>query len=62
MTDTGTGTGTGRGTWVDQALREHEEHAAPEHAGPQPAAASDREQQVLDRIDKARRRRPRGTW
>ena len=59
-----TGTGTGRGTWVDQALREHEEHAGHEHAGPQPhgaagSAASDREQQVLDRIDRARRRRPR---
>ena len=59
-----TGTGTGRGSWVDQALREHEEHAAAEHAGPlprgvQPGAAPDREQQVLDRIDRARRRRPR---
>ena len=57
MTDAGTG--SGRGTWVDQALREHQEHAAPEHAGPQSGAASDREQQVLDRIDKARRRRPK---
>ncbi len=63
MTDTGTGagpgTGTGRGSWVDEALREHEEHAGPEHAGPEPGRASDREQQVLDRIDKARRRRPK---
>ncbi|HYB88157.1 MAG TPA: hydrogenase expression/formation protein HypE [Streptosporangiaceae bacterium] len=57
---------TGRGTnWVDEALREHEEHAAAEHAGSasrpagQDAAPSDREQQVLDRIDRARRRRPR---
>src|SRR5215472_18795672 len=56
---------TGRGTnWVDQALREHEEHAAAKHgaAASRPAGqagASDREQQVLDRIDKARRRRPR---
>src|SRR5499426_1099685 len=41
-----------RASWVDEALREHEEHAA---AG----AVSDREQQVLDRIDRARRRRPR---
>jgi hydrogenase expression/formation protein HypE len=56
MTDAGTG--SGRGTWVDQALREHQEHAAPEHA-PKSGAASDREQQVLDRIDKARRRRPK---
>jgi len=59
MTGPGTGAGAGRGTWVDQALREHEEHAGPEHAGREPARASDREQQVLDRIDKARRRRPK---
>src|SRR5262249_8760433 len=57
---------TGRGTnWVDEALREHEEHAAAERAAAAPgpagpaAAPSDREQQVLDRIDRARRRRPR---
>ncbi|HEY7361028.1 MAG TPA: hypothetical protein VH642_09470, partial [Streptosporangiaceae bacterium] len=62
---------TGRGTnWVDEALREHAEHAAAEHAAAEHAAAasrpgrpadaaSDREQQVLDRIEKARRRRPR---
>src|SRR5215831_10864988 len=48
---------TGRGAnWVDAALREHEEQAAGEQAAGRP---SDREQQVLDRIDKARRRRPR---
>src|SRR5665811_738406 len=52
-----TDTGTGRGSWVDEALREHAEHA--EHAGPEPGRASDREQQVLDRIDRARRRRPK---
>src|SRR5215469_3360070 len=67
-------------SWVDEALREHEEHAAAEHAaaehraaehgaaGPggagqatagRPGGTSDREQQVLDRIDRARRRRPR---
>src|SRR5215469_16574351 len=68
---------TGRGTnWVDEALREHEEHTAAEQAaardagagdagagdagaGGRAATASDREQQVLDRIDRARRRRPR---
>src|SRR5215467_14083020 len=66
---------TGRGTnWVDEALREHEEHTAAERAAAKEAAAgaagdvgaagrpatpSDREQQVLDRIDRARRRRPR---
>src|SRR5881394_2147922 len=87
---------TGRGAnWVDEALREHEEHAAAEEAAAEEVAAgdagagdagagdagagdagagdagtasrtagragtpSDREQQVLDRIDRARRRRPR---
>src|SRR5258705_4067868 len=78
---------TGRGTnWVDEALREHEEHTAAEQAAVRDADAgaadagaadagaadaraagtaaraatpSDREQQVLDRIDRARRRRPR---
>jgi len=65
---------TGQGTnWVDEALREHEEHAATEHpATEQPATAArrrgrpvtqaEREQQVLDRIEAARRRRPRATW
>jgi len=42
--------------WAEEALRDHHEHAGPPVAG-QPA--SDREQQVLDRIDRARRRRPR---
>ena len=66
---------TSRGTnWVDEALREHEEHTAAEQAAARDAATagagdagaaartaapSDREQQVLDRIDRARRRRPR---
>src|SRR6266487_1812876 len=62
---------TGRGAnWVDEALREHEEHTAAEHeehtaaehaaaAAPPAGRPSDREQQVLDRIDRARRRRPR---
>ena len=52
-----------RGGWVDEALREHEEHTRAEHTGAamsRPAtAAPEREQQVLDRIDRARRRRPR---
>jgi hydrogenase expression/formation protein HypE len=55
--------------WVAEALREHDEqelaeqdagHARGEHSGRggrQPPA--DREQQVLDRIDRARRRRPK---
>ena len=62
-------------SWVDEALREHEEHTTAEHAaavdqaaehgaaehgtGGRPGSPSDREQQVLDRIDRARRRRPR---
>jgi hydrogenase expression/formation protein HypE len=62
-------------SWVDEALREHEEHTAAEHVtagdeaaergaaghgtGGRPGSPSDREQQVLDRIDRARRRRPR---
>jgi hydrogenase expression/formation protein HypE len=44
-------------TWVDAALREHEEHAG--SARSHPGSSADREQQVLDRIDRARRRRPR---
>lgn len=51
------GAGPAGGTWVDEALREHEEHIAAATA--RPAAAQDREQHVLDRIDRARRRRPR---
>jgi hydrogenase expression/formation protein HypE len=57
---------TGRGAnWVDEALREHEEHTAAEQAAAvsrparQADTPSDREQQVLDRIARARRRRPR---
>jgi hydrogenase expression/formation protein HypE len=53
------------GGWIEQALAEHEEHegrsgrgARPE-AGRDTAGVSDREQQVLDRIDRARRRRPK---
>ncbi|HEY2518991.1 MAG TPA: hydrogenase expression/formation protein HypE [Streptosporangiaceae bacterium] len=48
--------------WIEQALAEHDEH---ERGGSRPearratAGVSDREQQVLDRIDRARRRRPK---
>ena len=59
--DAGAEAGGPAATWVDEALREHAEHG--EHAGPaaaRPGAAPpEREQQVLDRIDRARRRRPR---
>jgi hydrogenase expression/formation protein HypE len=44
--------------WVNQALREHEEHTGPAISRPK-APASEREQQVLDRIDRARKRRPK---
>src|SRR3984957_18004977 len=52
-------------TWVDEALREHDEHErlevdAADAAGRPQLPLADREQQVLDRIDRARRRRPRG--
>ena len=60
-------------TWVDEALREHDEHErletaaagasgaadASDAAGRRQLPLADREQQVLDRIDRARRRRPR---
>jgi hydrogenase expression/formation protein HypE len=40
--------------WIDDALKEHEEHEKRDSG-----QVSDREQAVLDRIDRARRRRPR---
>jgi hydrogenase expression/formation protein HypE len=65
-----TGRGGGRASWVDEALREHDQHEADEAAAagagsrhgrgePHQAPVGDREQQVLDRIDRARRRRPK---
>jgi hydrogenase expression/formation protein HypE len=47
------------GGWIAEALREHEQHSGGDasHRGSLPVA--DREQQVLDRIDRARRRRPK---
>jgi hydrogenase expression/formation protein HypE len=50
-----------RAGWVEQALREHDEHHAhdPGAGRGQAADREQREQQVLDRIDRARRRRPR---
>jgi len=45
-------------TWVDEALREHERETR-SAAGRAAATGAEREQQVLDRIDKARRRRPK---
>src|SRR5580658_3762885 len=51
-------------SWVDQALHEHDEHERldeleRETGGRRQLPVTDREQQVLDRIDRARRRRPR---
>src|ERR1700729_1720724 len=51
----------GQPNWIDEALREHTEHE-PDPAGPgdrRQLPLADWEQQVLDRIDRARRRRPR---
>ena len=57
----GAGTGQDEPGWIGEALREHAEHERHEvdagHRRQLPLA--DREQQVLDRIDRARRRRPR---
>jgi hydrogenase expression/formation protein HypE len=65
MTSRGSGqVDQGSAGWVDEALREHaqaerlETEAADRRHG-HSHDASDREQQVLDRIDRARRRRPR---
>jgi hydrogenase expression/formation protein HypE len=65
MTSRGSGqVDQGSAGWVDEALREHAQHerleaeAAARRRGHSHDEA-DREQQVLDRIDRARRRRPR---
>jgi hydrogenase expression/formation protein HypE len=47
-----------RAGWVDETLREHEEHTGAAMSRPT-TPAPEREQQVLDRIDRARRRRPK---
>jgi hydrogenase expression/formation protein HypE len=59
----------GRSGWVEEALREHDRQEADEssaaagtrhgRADPHQGPVGDREQQVLDRIDRARRRRPK---
>src|SRR5271170_4999191 len=54
-------TGHEQPSWVDEALREHAEHERLEMdaAGRRQLPLADRERQVLERIDRARRRRPR---
>jgi hydrogenase expression/formation protein HypE len=55
----------GTANWVEQALREHEEQVQTDSAGhvhrgsPQPLPGTVREELVLERIDRARRARPR---
>jgi hydrogenase expression/formation protein HypE len=52
--------GPARSGWIADALREHDHSQRPENPDGRPSlAVTDREQQVLDRIDRARRRRPR---
>ncbi len=48
---------TAKPGWIEQALSEHA--SGGEHAPAADRAPADREQQVLDRIDRARRRRPK---
>lgn len=56
----GQGGGSGGPGWIAEALREHDHAQRPESPGGRTELpVSDREQQVLDRIDRARRRRPR---
>ena len=50
--------GPGQPGWIDAALAEHERHEL-DTAGRRQLPLADREQQVLDRIDRARRRRPK---
>jgi hydrogenase expression/formation protein HypE len=64
QTDQAGGAGQGGSGWIADAMRDHEhehEHAErPENPDGRPSLlVTDREQQVLDRIDRARRRRPR---
>ena len=50
--------GPGQPSWIDDALAEHERLEL-DTAGRRRLPLADREQQVLDRIDRARRRRPK---
>jgi hydrogenase expression/formation protein HypE len=56
----GRGTGQAGSGWIEEALREHDHAQRPEAPDGRPRLpVTDREQQVLDRIDRARGRRPR---
>jgi hydrogenase expression/formation protein HypE len=68
VTETGAATGRGGAPsagWVQEALREHDEQTRSEATGftrrgsPQPLPGTVREELVLERIDRARRARPR---
>src|SRR6202043_1403062 len=50
--------GPGQPSWIDEAMAEHERLEL-DTSGRRRLPLADREQQVLDRIDRARRRRPR---
>src|SRR5579871_1906220 len=55
---------TAGGGWIEQALREHDEVGRSEPSPAEPGGrrvlpVADRERQVLERIDRARRRRPK---
>jgi hydrogenase expression/formation protein HypE len=45
--------------WIDRALTEHEEQTQERRGSPQPSPGTVREDLVLERIDRARRARPR---
>ncbi len=45
--------------WIDRALTEHEDQTAERRGSPQPLPGTVREDLVLERIDRARRARPR---
>lgn len=59
-TDPGAGEQEGPANWVEEAMAEHHAQAEPDHAEHRSKAQHrSREQQVLDRIEKARKRKPK---
>jgi hydrogenase expression/formation protein HypE len=57
--DQGGGAGSAQAGWVAEALRVHEEEQHARRGSPQPLPGTVREELVLERIDRARRSRPR---